>query len=163
MTKLISKWSILALTILWLAWELITNFDSDPDTWPLTWLIRHYLSPWVYFPAVLALAGWLVWHFRPGNDRIDHHSTSPEGITMTHPVPSQAVVKRSAAVSAVRTLGQGLIVSVAGAVAAWLPTAFGDVRWTREYWTAWGISLAGVVVMSATSYIHGRVSPRKVP
>jgi hypothetical protein len=156
-----AKWSILALTLAWLAWELIANFDTDPGTWPLTWLIRHYVSPWIYFPAAVGLAVWLVFHFRPSNDRIDH--SSPEGLTMTQPVSSQAVVKRSAAVSAVRTLGQGVIVSVAGAVAAWLPTAFGDVRWTREYWVAWGLSLGGVIVMAATSYIHGRVSPRKVP
>src|SRR4051812_3884058 len=65
-----AKWSILALTLAWLAWELIANFDTNPGTWPLTWLIRHYVSPWIYFPAAIGLAVWLVFHFRPSNDRI---------------------------------------------------------------------------------------------
>lgn len=155
MNKLISKWLILQLSALWLAWELIANFDHNATTWPLTYLIKAYVPVWVYFPAVCVLAGWLVWHFRPTHSR--------EGI-MSQPVPSNALVKRSAVVSALRTFGQGLAVAVIGAVAAWVPTVITpDTHWTREYTVGLGLSLAGVVAMSTASYVHGLVSPRKVP
>lgn len=59
------KWLILALTIAWLAWELIAAYDGSASTWPLTHLIIKYLPPWIYFPAALLLAAFLVWHFWP--------------------------------------------------------------------------------------------------
>lgn len=59
------KWLILALTLVWLAWELIAAYDGSPDTWPLTHLVIKYLPPWIYFPAAVLLAAFLVWHFWP--------------------------------------------------------------------------------------------------
>lgn len=59
------KWLILALTLAWLVWELIAAYDGSASTWPLTHLIIKYLPPWIYFPAALLLAAFLVWHFWP--------------------------------------------------------------------------------------------------
>jgi hypothetical protein len=61
----VRKWLILALTLAWLAWELIAAYDGSPDTWPLTHLVIKYLPPWIYFPAAVLLAAFLVWHFWP--------------------------------------------------------------------------------------------------
>jgi hypothetical protein len=49
--------------VVWLIWELWSNFDHDPNTWPLTWVIVTYVPAWITLPAVLILALWLPYHF----------------------------------------------------------------------------------------------------
>lgn len=63
MARQIKVFSIVLLTVAWLFWELWANFDSDPDTWPLTWVIVRYVPAWITLPAVAVLAVWLPWHF----------------------------------------------------------------------------------------------------
>jgi hypothetical protein len=59
----VKKWAIAALTLGWLAWELVANFDHDPGTWPLTWVIVTYLPWWIYLPAAVILGAWIPFHF----------------------------------------------------------------------------------------------------
>lgn len=61
--KPVKVFSIAIITVAWLFWELWANFDSDPDTWPLTWVIVKYVPGYITIPAVLILALWLPWHF----------------------------------------------------------------------------------------------------
>lgn len=59
------KWLVAGLAVAALVWELIAAYDHDPQTWPLTWIIRAYVPWWIYFPAAIILGVWLVYHFRP--------------------------------------------------------------------------------------------------
>lgn len=63
MSKPVKVFSILGLTLAWLFWELWANFDNDPNTWPLTWVIVRYVPAWITIPAVIVLAVWLPYHF----------------------------------------------------------------------------------------------------
>jgi hypothetical protein len=56
------KWLIVALSAAWLAWELYAANDHDPHTWPLTYVLVHYLPAWLTIPAALILGVWLPWH-----------------------------------------------------------------------------------------------------
>jgi hypothetical protein len=57
------KWLILALTIAWLAWELIAAFDGSSYTWPLTEVVVTYVPPYITLPAIGILVVWLPAHF----------------------------------------------------------------------------------------------------
>jgi hypothetical protein len=57
------KWLIVALTLAWLAWELIAAFDGSDATWPLTQIVTTYVPWWLAMPGAVALAVWIVPHF----------------------------------------------------------------------------------------------------
>lgn len=168
MGKILGKWSIVWITLVWVAWDVIATNDHDRATWPLTHLIVAYLSPWVYFPGVLALAGWLVYHFWPGAHagRVDE---LPEGnkimsdSTRLPRVPSKTTARIDAGKRALRTFVQGLWVTVVGAVSTGLTVALSDgIRWTPEYWRGVELAVAGSIAMAVTSYVHRVVSDWKV-
>jgi hypothetical protein len=154
--RALGKWAIALLTLAWLVWELIANFDNSRSTWPLTHLIIQYVPVWIYFPGTLTLAAWLIWHFWPG--RSGRRPDTPEGI-MAASTPTRAGAKVDARNRAVRTFAQGLWVTAlgAGTTAATAAIAPG-IHWTREYWTGVGLAVAGAVTMAAASYVHRLVS-----
>lgn len=154
------KWLILALTLAWLTWELIAAYDTSADTWPLTHLIIKYVPPWIYFPAALLLAGFLVWHFWPdGHSGRRSTPTNPREGIMTASA-SSPVSKRDAINRAVRTFIQGLWVTVTGAAVTAVSAALsGQIRWTKEYWYGVLLSVIGATAMAVASYIHRVVSP----
>ncbi len=57
------KWLIVQLSAVWLVWEVLSAADGSGDTWPLTQIVVHYLPPWLYLPAAVILAAWIVPHF----------------------------------------------------------------------------------------------------
>jgi hypothetical protein len=57
------KWSIVGLTVAWLAWELFAAFDGSAATWPLTEVVVEYVPAEVTYAAIGALALWLPIHF----------------------------------------------------------------------------------------------------
>jgi hypothetical protein len=59
----VKKWLIVALSLLWLGWELYAANDHDPHTWPLTEVIVRKVPAYITLPAALLLAVWLPWHF----------------------------------------------------------------------------------------------------
>lgn len=155
------KWTIAWLTLAWLVWELVAAFDASGETWPLTHLIIEYLPPWLYFPAALVLAGWLVHHFWPDGRSGRHRNLNPREGIMTAPVPATGPrAKRDAITRAVRTFVQGLWVTVVGAATTAVAAALsGGIRWTKEYWVGVGLAVLGAVAMAAASYIHRLVKP----
>jgi hypothetical protein len=150
------KWAIAWLTLAWLTWELIANFDASRSTWPLTHIIREHVPVWIYFPGAIALAAWLIWHFMPSHDR---HTS--KGSIMSQPTGAVATTA-DARNRAVRTFTQGLWVTVVGAATAAVTAAIAPgIRWTKEYWTGVALAVGGAVVLAGTSYVHRLVSPPK--
>jgi hypothetical protein len=60
---------------------------------------------------------------------------------------------------AARTLVQGLLVDVSGAVVLVATTELADVRWTKAYWTALVLLLAKTALSTGVSYVGRRVAP----
>lgn len=58
---------------------------------------------------------------------------------------------------AVRTFLMGLGIDVATACTLVLVTAVGDLRWTREYWIALGLSLGRSVIQAGVAYLARRL------
>lgn len=167
MTKPVKVFSIAVITVAWLFWELWANFDHDPDTWPLTWVIVRYVPAWITLPAVLILALWLPWHFWT-NYRERRKPEPPAGpvresaanLKLPQEVAVyQAQVHLDALNRAARTFVQGLLVDVTAAVTLVASTQLGDLHWTKAYWTALYLLLTKTAVSTAVAYVYRRVRP----
>ncbi len=83
---------------------------------------------------------------------------------MVNPLPTPADTGTDARNRAWRTLVQGLLTDVLGAVVlAVAPALAGaDFAWTTPYWAAVGLLAAKTAVQSVVSYIGRRVVPPAV-
>lgn len=165
MSRTGKKWLVAWLFLAWLAWELVAAFDDSADTWPLTHLVIKYLPVWIYFPAVLIFAAWLIWHFWPDRHSGRHNNPlNPREGTMSRVVTSGPHARRDAANRAIRTFIQGMWVTVVGAAATALTAAMsGGIRWTKEYWYGVSLAVAGSVAMAITAYIYRLAVPPPAP
>lgn len=78
---------------------------------------------------------------------------------MNAPTPRPRVA-RDAAERAFRTLMQGLAVTAAAAAATAMAAGLAPgIEWTREYWTALGLSVAGSGITAMVSYVARTVVP----
>lgn len=156
MTKQIKVFSIVVLTVAWLFWELWANFDNDPNTWPLTWVIVHYVPAWITLPAVLLLAVWLPYHFWSNYQR-KRRRPYPYGTPRAQEVGMNAHF--DALNRAFRTFVQGLLVDVSSTVVLVATAQLGDLRWTKAYWYALVLLLAKTAVATAVAYVGRRIKP----
>jgi hypothetical protein len=60
---------------------------------------------------------------------------------------------------ALRTLVQGLLVDVSGAVVLVATQQLADLQWTKAYWAALGLLLIKTVVSTGVAYVGRRVAP----
>lgn len=58
------EWGYLVAFLLGVLWELYAIFDGNADTWPLTVWIITYVPQWVFWPILVAVFVWLVYHFK---------------------------------------------------------------------------------------------------
>lgn len=77
--------------------------------------------------------------------------------TSTTPVPATAAV--DARRRALRSFAWGLLIDVTVAIVLVLSVSFSDIRWTRDYWIALGLSVAKSVLQAAIAYVARRVLP----
>lgn len=78
---------------------------------------------------------------------------------MASTLPAPLPANRDAWNRAIRTFIQGLWVDVSAALAIAIVTGLTDVRWTKEFWVAFGLALAKTVAVAATSYVYRRLRP----
>lgn len=72
---------------------------------------------------------------------------------------SAAVAAADARQRSVRTVLQGFAIDVSVAVVLVLAVAVTDIRWTRAYWLALGLSLARTVIQAAVAYAMRMLVP----
>lgn len=73
---------------------------------------------------------------------------------------STATVQADAKNRSARTIAQGLLLDVAGAVALVLAVAFTDIEWTPMYWKALGLLVAKTILQAVVAYwMRLRVPP----
>jgi hypothetical protein len=61
----------------------------------------------------------------------------------------------------IRAFFWGLLIDVSVAVVLVLSTSLTDLRWTKEYWIALGLSVAKSVLQAIVTYVARKVVPPK--
>jgi hypothetical protein len=162
MAKFVKVFAIVGFTLAWLFWELYANFDGDPDTWPLTWVIVRYVPAWVTLPAALLLAVWLPIHFWTNYQK---KRASREAL-MANPLPAPvapvpAPTAADARNRAIRTFIQGLISDAVIAAVGTLVAGISNPGFvmSHDYLYGVGILVAKSVIIAAVSYIGRYAKP----
>lgn len=152
------KWLIVALSVLWVLWELISAGDGNKDTWPLTQILIHYLPPEVVIPAAVLLAAWLPIHFAAAYGK---RKRAARRLAMSTPtvLPPPLPAAADASNRAWRTLMQGLLLDVLVAVGMVLVTSLTSVEWTRKYWLALAALLLKTTIQAVVSYLSRKIVP----
>jgi hypothetical protein len=74
---------------------------------------------------------------------------------------TKAAVESDARTRGIRSFFWGLLIDVTVAVVLLLSTSLTDLRWTREYWIALGLSLAKSVLQAVVAYAARKLVPPK--